>query len=261
MEAAPNVPKVYGAIASVMAALSKEGIAKLQRNQQQGYQFRGIDSIYEALSSKLVEHKLLMLPRVVEEKHEERTTKNGGLLIYATLKMEYDLISVEDGSLRTVSTIGEAMDSGDKSSNKAMSAAYKYAAIQAFCIPTVGEPDADAESHEGLAPPPGYQEQQQQQPPPRAQQRTRGQTPRQAQQTAQQQQRSAGQQQGATQADVDALIMVFREASKGGSPQFNRSWEMNAGPARKIIFDNKKLMAEFQKTIAEVDQAEGNIPQ
>jgi hypothetical protein len=40
------------------------------------------------------------------------------------------------------------MDSGDKATNKAMSAAYKYAAFQIFAIPTEGNPDADAETHE-----------------------------------------------------------------------------------------------------------------
>ena len=50
------------------------------------------------------------------------------------------------------------MDSADKATNKAMSAAYKYAAIQAFCIPTEGDNDADATTHEVAprqeAPPP-----------------------------------------------------------------------------------------------------------
>jgi hypothetical protein len=36
------------------------------------------------------------------------------------------------------------MDSADKATNKAMSAAYKYAALQAFCIPTEADNDADA---------------------------------------------------------------------------------------------------------------------
>ena len=40
------------------------------------------------------------------------------------------------------------MDSGDKATNKAMSAAYKYAALQTFCIPTEGDNDADATTHE-----------------------------------------------------------------------------------------------------------------
>lgn len=40
------------------------------------------------------------------------------------------------------------MDSADKATNKAMSAAYKYAAMQAFCIPTEGDNDADAHTHD-----------------------------------------------------------------------------------------------------------------
>ncbi|MGL9724902.1 ERF family protein, partial [Sodalis sp. (in: enterobacteria)] len=49
----------------------------------------------------------------------------------------------------------EAMDSGDKATNKAMSIAYKYAAFQAFCIPTEETAiDADAEVHEVAAPTP-----------------------------------------------------------------------------------------------------------
>jgi len=40
------------------------------------------------------------------------------------------------------------MDSGDKATNKAMSAAYKYMAFQTFAIPTEGDNDADAHTHE-----------------------------------------------------------------------------------------------------------------
>ena len=45
-------------------------------------------------------------------------------------------------------TFGEAMDSGDKATNKAMSAAYKYAALQAFAIPTEGDNDTENHTHE-----------------------------------------------------------------------------------------------------------------
>ena len=38
------------------------------------------------------------------------------------------------------------MDSGDKASNKAMSAAFKYACFQTFCIPTEEMQDPDAET-------------------------------------------------------------------------------------------------------------------
>jgi hypothetical protein len=43
--------------------------------------------------------------------------------------------------------IGEAMDSGDKSANKAMSAAQKYALLQVFCIPTEEPKDTENETH------------------------------------------------------------------------------------------------------------------
>lgn len=140
--------KVYQAIASVMADLASEGIGKNRRNTQQGYQFRGIDDVYNTLSSILARHGLLMLPRILNRTCEERTTKSGSALFYVTVEAEFDLVCAEDGSTHTIRTFGEAMDSADKATNKAMSAAYKYAAMQAFCIPTEGDNDADASTHD-----------------------------------------------------------------------------------------------------------------
>jgi hypothetical protein len=71
----------------------------------------------------------------------------GNALFYVTVEAEFDFVSSIDGSKHTVTMFGEAMDSGDKATNKAMSAAYKYAMFQAFCIPTEGDNDADAQTH------------------------------------------------------------------------------------------------------------------
>jgi hypothetical protein len=146
--ASPSIGKVYSAIAAVTAEMAKEGIAKGRRNQQQGYQFRGIDDVYNALSPMLAKHQLCILPRVTERVVQERETQRGGVLFYVTVRVEFDFVSALDGSVHTVCTYGEAMDSADKATNKAMSAAYKYAAFQTFCIPTEGDNDADATSHE-----------------------------------------------------------------------------------------------------------------
>lgn len=140
--------KVYQAINAVMRDLATEGIGKHRRNTQQGYSFRGIDDVYNALSSALSRHGLVMLPRILNRSAEERATARGGVLFYVTIEAEFDLVAVEDGSTHTIRTWGEAMDSADKATNKAMSAAYKYAAMQAFCIPTEGDNDADASTHE-----------------------------------------------------------------------------------------------------------------
>jgi hypothetical protein len=140
--------KVYKAIAAVQAELSKSGIGKDSENKFDGYKFRGIDAVYNALAPLLAKHGLCILPRMVSRSCEERQSQKGGALFYVTVEAEFDFVSAEDGSKHTVRTFGEAMDRGDKATNKAMSAAYKYAAFQAFAIPTEGDNDADATSHE-----------------------------------------------------------------------------------------------------------------
>lgn len=142
--------KVYAAISGVACALAEQGIRKERKQGSQvNYAFRGIDDIYNALAPELVKNKLLILPRYTERTCVERTSKNGGALFYVTVRGDFDFVSTEDGSTHTVTTYGEAMDSGDKATNKAMSIAYKYAAFQAFCIPTEETAiDADAQMHQ-----------------------------------------------------------------------------------------------------------------
>lgn len=143
-----EVKTVYQMISAVAAQMSKDGIAKANKNTQQGYNFRGIDDVYNALAPVMSEVGLVVLPRVLSRECVERTTQKGYPLFYTTVEVEFDFVSSHDGSKHTVKTYGEAMDSADKSTNKAMSAAYKYACMQAFCIPTEGDNDADATTHE-----------------------------------------------------------------------------------------------------------------
>lgn len=144
-------PKVYKAITQVIASLAKEGISKDRKNDQQGYKFRGIDDVYNALSSCLSGAQLCVLPRVLKREITERQSAKGTALFYVVLDVEFDFVSAEDGSKHVIAVVGEAMDSGDKATNKAMSAAYKYACMQAFCIPTEGDNDADSSTHEVTA--------------------------------------------------------------------------------------------------------------
>lgn len=138
-----TVPKVYAAICAVMHDIGQTGISKDRKNQQQGYSFRGIDDVYNELNGLLSKHKLVMLPSIVSRDQIERQSAKGGSLFYTTVTIDFKLVSAEDGSSDTIRTVGEAMDSADKSSNKAQSAAYKYAAMMVFCIPTEGDNDAD----------------------------------------------------------------------------------------------------------------------
>jgi len=140
--------KVYKAINNVQADLSVLGITKDRRNMQgSGYNFRGIDDVYNTIAPLLAKHGLCILPRVLSRECVERVSQKGGALFYVTVDAEFDFVSAEDGTKHTVKTFGEAMDSGDKATNKAMSAAYKYACFQAFSIPTESDNDADAHTH------------------------------------------------------------------------------------------------------------------
>ena len=146
--------KVYQAINKVQAELAHTGISKTRTNTQgSGYKFRGIDDVFNALSPLLATHGLCILPRMLTRTCEERMSKSGGNLFYVTVEAEFDLVAAEDGSKHTIRTFGEAMDSGDKATNKAMSAAYKYAAMQAFSIPTEGDNDTENHTHEVMPKP------------------------------------------------------------------------------------------------------------
>jgi len=141
--------KVYQAINRVQSDLAKQGISKDRTNQQGStYKFRGIDDVYNAISPLLATHGLCILPRMISRQCIERQTAKGSAIFYVTVEAEFDFVATEDGSKHTVRTFGEAMDMSDKATNKAMSAAYKYAAFQAFAIPTEGDNDADAHTHQ-----------------------------------------------------------------------------------------------------------------
>lgn len=148
-----KVPAVYTAIGMVQGALATTGIGKGRRNVQQGYVFRGVDDIYNAVARLLATHGLCVIPRFTDRVVVERTNAKGTALFYVTLRAEFDFVAAADGSKHTAITYGEAMDGGDKATNKAMSAAYKYALLQTFAIPTEGDNDADATTHE-VAPSP-----------------------------------------------------------------------------------------------------------
>lgn len=138
----PN--KIYKAISSVMGEIPF--IAK-KRNGALNYSFRGIDDLYNSLQRSLVKHGVFCTPEVLEEKRTERPSKSGGVLFFTTLKVKYTFYA-EDGSNIFCTVYGEAMDSSDKSTNKAMSAAHKYALIQLFCIPTEEPKDTENDNHE-----------------------------------------------------------------------------------------------------------------
>lgn len=133
---------------SITAAMAEGySIGKNSKNSQQGFMYRGIDAVMNTFQPILSKYKIFVVPTVLEERREDRTTSNGRALIYTVLKIKYTFYA-EDSTFVDCVVIGEGMDSGDKSANKAMSVAMKYAMFQIFCIPTEEMIDPDGESHD-----------------------------------------------------------------------------------------------------------------
>lgn len=134
---------IHESIAAVMAEIG--AIGKNSQNKQQGFMYRGVDAVINAINPALIKYKMYIVPEVLEYTCNERTTAKGGNLIYAICKMRYTFYA-EDGSCIPATVMGMGMDSGDKAMNKAMSVAFKYACFQTFCIPTEEMKDPDAET-------------------------------------------------------------------------------------------------------------------
>ncbi len=140
---------IFESITAIMQEIP--AIGKEKKNQQQGFKYRGIDDVMNALQPILSKHKVFVVPEVIDQSREDRVTNKGGTLLYSMLKVRYTFYA-EDGTSVSAVVIGEGMDSGDKASNKAMAIAMKYAFFQVFCIPTEEMKDTDAETPEPSRP-------------------------------------------------------------------------------------------------------------
>ncbi|SIL73716.1 Bacteriophage protein [Mycobacteroides abscessus subsp. abscessus] len=138
------VPTVFEAWSRVMEDV--RSIAKESRNAQQGFNFRGIDAVMDAVGPSLRKHGVTVIPIAIEHEAERYETAKGGKMVNRLAKMQFTVFGPRGDHFGGV-TYGEAADSGDKAMTKAESVALRTFLLQALMIPT-GDPDPDAESHE-----------------------------------------------------------------------------------------------------------------
>jgi hypothetical protein len=133
------------ALNEVMKAVG--GIAKKDRNQAQGFNFRGIDSVVNAVSPQLQKFGVIVVPSVEDYSYDTvEIGRNRTAMGHVKVRVSYTFIGANGDAIKTT-VVGEAMDSGDKATAKAMSVAFRTALLQALCLPT-DEPDPDATSYE-----------------------------------------------------------------------------------------------------------------
>lgn len=138
---------IYEAMPRVAASIG--AVSKNRKNVQQGYAFRGVDDFMNAAHPALIEHGVTVLPEVIDRWMEvrDRSGQGGkqGVTVHTVITVRYTFFAADGSSVSAV-TVGEAADTADKASNKALSAAYKYALMQTFCIPLEDMVDGDSET-------------------------------------------------------------------------------------------------------------------
>lgn len=142
-----DIPQIYPSMAAVMAEI--EAIGKTQKNRDQGFMFRGIDDLYNAIHDLMAKHQIVTIP--VENEllqRYDRPTRSGGSMTYTLCRIKYAFVSGIDGSVHIGEVIGEGADTGDKSTNKAMAVGHKYLLLQTFLVATKDMEDPDASAHE-----------------------------------------------------------------------------------------------------------------
>lgn len=131
------------ALAAIYGAV---GYVQKERKQGLSYTFASESALIEALRPAMVEQGVTV--RVValsDVKHEAITVgKSESVMQRTTLIATVRFAHAASATHIDVVAAGEGMDSGDKSSNKAMTCALKYALRQTFLIETGDDPDRDA---------------------------------------------------------------------------------------------------------------------
>ena len=121
---------------STVGAIGKNGF-----NNHHKFKFRGIDDVMKEVHAAQLKHGVTILPTVLS-----REVSTAGKMTVVSLEVRYRFTAYEDGSYVDIVVWGEAADSQDKATSKAMSMALKYGLIQALMIPTEDIADGDTDS-------------------------------------------------------------------------------------------------------------------
>lgn len=147
IKAATEGKMIYGKLLDVKAELGAVG--KDQTNSHQGFKFRGIDQFVNHLHPVLNKHRVGISTKVLQNAEEFVTSKNASgkdkVSKNVRLLIEYTFFA-EDGSTVSCQMPAEGVDTSDKATNKALSAALKYCLIQCFMIPTEDMEEADKDN-------------------------------------------------------------------------------------------------------------------
>ena len=116
------------------------------------FNFRGVDTVVNVFGPVTLKHGVNVMSSKVEATYGEKSTKNGGKMRECSVLVTWTIMGPMGDTL-TLQTMGEALDTADKSTTKAQSVALRTLLLGFGLTPT-NDKDPDADRHErGEAPP------------------------------------------------------------------------------------------------------------
>jgi hypothetical protein len=140
-------------------------IKKSGTNLQQNYKFIESAMVVAEVRVQLAKYGVMIIPETVERNIERneviRANGKTGVDFHVTVKSAYTIINADNPEERTIVDWdgGEAIDSSDKASNKAITASHKSFLMKLFNISDKDDPDTDSptiESTPAVTPKPAY---------------------------------------------------------------------------------------------------------
>lgn len=130
---------IYQALNEVMKDV---GYVQKTKGGNLQYKYVGEVALIKAIRPHFVEHGIVVHPHEVKELHQDAyTTRSGAIMNRTTVVTSCRFAHAPSGTFIDVGVTGEGADVGDKSANKALTGAYKYALRQALMIETGDDPD------------------------------------------------------------------------------------------------------------------------
>lgn len=139
-------PTIHQRIVAILEEMP--AIGKNQKNEQQGFMFRGHDDVLNALNPLLAKHGVFVVPDVLQRETAQRTTSRGSVMFEVSLHVRYSFHGADGGEPVVASAWGEGTDMGDKATSKAMTMAFKSVLNQTFAISNAETADPDRQSVE-----------------------------------------------------------------------------------------------------------------
>lgn len=135
---------IYSALLDAAQEIGAIKKGDVNRAAGGGYNFRGVDRVVNATSPAFHKHQILVFPQVLDHTYRQQQVGSKQTTMQSVVvRVRYTFVHAGDGSEVEAVVIGEAGDSGDKATPKAMSVALRTALLQTLMLPT-DEPDPDS---------------------------------------------------------------------------------------------------------------------